>query len=128
MNSLTRNCSCTLNYWFYLHLPISGWYRLAGVFWIPWQSQCLWTTECNTCTHFTCTCTEWTFDNLLLHFTCTNNGGSGFLGLEGNGSLWWLLQGFNFSSQLSTSFGWLFFHNGGLLLSSWLSLWRKFKP
>jgi len=62
---------------------ISGWHRLAGVSWIPWQSQCLWTTECNTGTHFACTCSEWTFDHLLLHFTCMNNSGGGLLVLGG---------------------------------------------
>lgn len=102
--------------------PISGWYRLAREFRIPWQSQCLWATECHSSTHFACTCTEWTFDHLLLHFTCMDNSGGGLLVLGRYGCFRWFFQCLDFSGQFSTSFGWWFLSGGCLLLGGWLSL------
>lgn len=107
-----------------VYSPISGWNRFAWVLRVPWQSQCLWTTECHTCTHFTCTCSEWTFDNLLLHFACANNSGGCFLVFGSNGSLRWFFQCLHFGGQFGTSFSGLLLGCSAscLLFGCWLSL------
>lgn len=107
-----------------VYSPISGWDRFTWVFRVAWQRQCLWTTECHAGAHFTCTCAEWTFDNLLLHFTCANNGGGCFLVFGSSGSLRWFLQCLHFSGQFGTSFSGLLLgcSTSCLFLGSWFSL------